>query len=296
MAPGSSKTYNSRSTIKTTSDVYDVLETKRVDTLREAKRIARKESGKDSKLGDEVIAELESPIGILKPLTSVPESLLKVMFDTNAYLGGIQATSFQYAICSVLDAPWDFFCSSRYGKPESFVTQLGILTLSEKIEHIKSAEGDFEIHIYRKSLNGTRDPITMRVFVCDDHPLQSVLDMKSTHQQSAMSAVGTICFWPNLLSSKPRQYRAFEGNGGLNKYPVCKSKFRNRHTKIAPASSILHTGKRVYSGLDCTDTVMFDNVVGVPRDAFMKRQDEMKSIVYAVSTNSTKYLGHTAGM
>jgi hypothetical protein len=296
MAPGSTRTHGSRSTARTASDIFDILESRGVDSLKDAKKIARRESGRDSKVEEEVIAELQNPTGILRPLTTVPDSLLKVMFETNTYLGGIQATSFQYAICGVLDAPWDFFCSARYGNPSSFVGQLEILTLSEKIEHMKSTDGEFDIHIYRKSLNGARDPITMRVFVCQDHPLQSILDMKTTYQQSAMSAVGTICFWPDLLSSKPRQYRAFDGNAGLNKYPVFKSRFKNRHTKIAPATSPLHENKRIYSGLDKVDSVMFDNVTNIDKNTFAKVQDEMKSIVYAASSKSTKYLGHTSGM
>jgi hypothetical protein len=294
MPTGSVRTYGSRSTAKTASDIFDIIENRGVDSLKDARRIARKEAGRDANIANDVISELQNPSGILRPLTAVPNSLVKVMFDTNTYLGGMQATSFQYAICGVLDAPWDFFCSSQEGDPGSFVEQLAILTLSDKVEHIRSVEGDFDIHIFRKSLNGTLDPITMRVFVCKDHPLKSILDMKTTYQQSAMSAVGTICLWPELLSSKPRQYRIFEGNAGLNKYPTCKTKFKNRHTKLAHASSNMHADTRVYTGLEKIDCVMFDNVVGLDRDLFHKRQNEMRSIVYAASPRHTKYLGHTA--
>lgn len=296
MAPGSTKTYGSRSTIKTTSDVFDVLESRGVDNLREARKIARRESGRDSKLADEVLAELQSPIAAFSKLTAVPESLLKLMLETNTYLGGIQATSYHYAVCGVLDAPWDFFCSTRHGDPATFAAQLQVLTLSSKVEHMHSVEGDFDVYIFRKSLNGTHDPITMRVFVSEDHPLASILDMKTTYQQSAISATGTVCFWPDLLSVKPREYRIFEGNQGLNKYPTCKSKFKNRHTKIIPAATPLHGNKRIYSGVSKTDNVMFENATNMNQALFNTRQRELVSMVYAACANSTKYLGHMGDM
>jgi hypothetical protein len=296
MAPGSVNTRGSRSTIKTASDVFDTLESRGIDNLRDARKIARRESGKDSKLADEVLAELENPAMIFSKLTTVPESLLKLMFETNTYLGGLQATSYHYAICGVLDSPWDFFCSPQHGDPITFAAQLEILTLSTKIEHMQSVKGLFDVYIFRKSFNGTHDPITMRVFVCNDHPLGAILDMKTTYQQSVVSAVGAVCFWPDLLSSKSRQYLIFEGNQGLNKYPTCKAKFKNRHTKVVPAPVPLHNNKRIYTGLSKTDNVMFSNVAQVDHTLFKKRQDEMTSMVYAVCSNSTKYLGHMGDM
>jgi hypothetical protein len=296
MPSGSVKTYKSRSTARTASDVFDIIESRNIDSLREATKVARHESGRDSKLADDVISELRNPLAIFANLTTVPESLIKLMFETNTYLGGVQATSYQYAVCGVLDAPWDFFCSTECGDPALFVGQLEVLTLSEKIEHISSTEGEFDIYILRKSVNGAHDPITMRVFVSYDHPLASILDMKTTYQHSAISAVGAVCFWPTLLSAKPREYRVFSNNVGLNKYPTCQAKFKNRHTKITPASSPMSEQKRIYHGLSKTDSVMFDNVTKVDKALFSKRQSEMVSIVFAACASSTKYLGHTADM
>lgn len=285
------RTYNST---KTASDVLDLLDTTSdARNLRDAKRFIRRNAA-DATVAQEAIGMLESPVAILQPISSIPDRLVKSMFECNACIGGIQATSIQMPLCNAIQAPWDFFCSTVHGKADEFVAEFHILTNSEKVEHVQSVEDQFSIHVFRKSINGTTEPLIMRIFVSSMHPFEAILDMKNTHQQSIISACGVICFWPKLMYSKT--YIAFENNRGLSKYPSPSVKFTNKHSKLSRIQKGVQDKIQIITGLSNTEHILFENIGGVNAAKFKASQDELRNIAYAVSSKATKYLGHTNGM
>lgn len=298
--PRSSSTRYSHGSCRTTSDVLDVLQQedtgKKKLSLRDTRKKIKDITGKDTSLAAQTISEIQSIKEIFSSISSIPERMVNLMHRTNTYLAGLQATSYFYPVSGITDAPWDLFCSSIHGDPDTLLAELSVLTGAEVIENLQSSNGSKRMVIYRRSVNGTTEPVTIRVFVSTCHPLEAILDLRLTQQQSFVSAVAAVCFWPKLLQSKQRKSKQFDNNNGLSIYPTGEAKFRNRHSKLYPLSNPIASSLQIHVGLLETEYIMFENEGNIPRDKFSTSVAELRNIVYAVSNLSTKYMGNVSGM
>lgn len=291
----SRKSVASISTVRTIDDVLSQMD----DaiginaTLRQSRDFVKKITKGNQALAAEATSELENIESILSPITSNPKRLVSLMMRHDALVSGPQATSFFYPICEFNSCPWDIFCSLK--ESERFVDGYKSSSGSDVIEDIRTEDGTRVVH-FRRSLNGMEDCCKIRVFIRDRHPLESVLDMKNSYEQSAIMAVGAVCFWPRLQDSS--LYRVFVENPGVKDYPKGNS-FYESSIRVGKKTSLRKPmeAPSIYSGLEKrTESVIFKNTCNLNPEQYLEKVDALKSIVYCVSNSSTRYLGTTSGM
>lgn len=287
------------STIRTVDDVFEQLsihEEKNGEvSLAEAREFITRTCRNDTKLVRDSIESLESPTTFLSVLCPNSKALLKLMYKSNTILGGIQATAFFFPIAHVTTAPWDFYCSPVDGDPDDFINTFGQMTMFDKLEDIGSNTGE-RIVYYRGNANGTTAPINIRIFVSLRSTIESILELKFSYQQSFMSGLAAVCFWPRL--GKHRQFRVFESNLGQSIYPkgntICRTHISN-FTKVEPRTAL--TIPSVYTAYDNKiSVVIFSNEIKISKSDLACGVAEIKGIVYSVFNSSTRYLGTIGSM
>lgn len=284
-------------TVRTVDDVFSQLEND-LDvyaSLHDSRDRIRKLTFNNSMLEKQSIDELHNPLSILSPVAMNPSHLIKSMFANGVLLGGVQATSFFYPLCQFSDAPWDFFCSNKDGADESFINSLTESGVLEHIEEVNASNG-VRVMYYRRTMNGVEQPINIRVYICEDNPLQCILSQTMSYQQSYISAVGAVCFWPRL--NRKRLCRQFDTNASRLSFPSGKTKCKIniKRMSVAVPKKTSDTPS-IYTGHDDRiEIVTFKNVCNLDKKLFEKQVHSMQSIVYAVSNTSTKYLGDISEM
>lgn len=297
MPSRSVKSTGTSKTVRTVDDVFSQLELDlNADaSLNDSRERIRRLTVNNSTLERQSIDELHNPLTIFAPIVTEPSSLIKSMFTNNVVLGGVQATSFFYPLCEFSDAPWDFFCCNNDGQSESFLAQLIQSSGLDLIEQVTADNGN-KVAYLRRSMNGSDQPINVRVYASNEHPIQLILSQPVSYQQSYISAVGAVCFWPRL--NRKRLCRQFTSNVSKMTFPSGKSKYtinikKMSNTALKNPSNV----PSIYTGADNRiEIVTFNNVCKLDKGLFKKEVEAMTNVVYAVSDKSTKYLGNIAGM
>jgi hypothetical protein len=296
MPSHSIKSTSTFKTLRTVDDVFSQLEDV-LDPdagLSESYQKIMRLTTHDSKLAKDSIDTLYDPVEILKPVSANPEAFLKAMFMHKVLLSGIQATSYFYPLCELEDAPWDFFCCNKYD-PSVFVMKITQFSAVDVVEEV-SADNGVRVLYLRRNMNGKKRPINIRIYISDDEPLHSVLSQPMSYQQSFVSAVGAVCFWPRL--NKKRVFRRFDKNNSRMTFPIGRTSLTINMQKMSrttpknpsPTASI-------YTGADKRiEDVIFKNKCSVDNILFDIEARKIKTIVYAVSEKSTKYLGDLGDM
>lgn len=288
---------SSASTVRTVDDVFSQLDIDLDDnaSLAESRDRIRKLTRNNNALESESIDQLQSIRSVLAPVCASVNSLIKSMFKYKVALGGIQATSFFYPLCTFSEAPWDFFCSDKNDMGDKFVDDLIKFSGLDLIEDLKSDTKQRVVY-FRGAVDGTGQPINVRVFISDTDPMQSILSYEMSYQQTYISVVAAVCFWPRL--NKQNYYRVFKSNLSQREYPTGKTvttidmKKMSRTTVKNPKSA-----PSIYMGvLDRVEVIVFKNELKLDKNVFNKQASKIRSMVYAVSEHSTKYLGDTSGM
>lgn len=296
MPPHSIKSSSTFKTLKTVDDVFscmeDILDPDAA--LCESYDKIMRLTAHDKKLKAESLEMLYDPVVIFNPVSANPEALLRSMYMHRAVLSGIQATSFFYPLCEFEDAPWDFFCCNRYDS-ESFVLDVTQACGAELVEEV-TADNGTKVVYFRRNMNGRSKPINIRIYISDDEPLHSVLSQDSSFQQSFVSAVGAVCFWPRL--NKKKVYRRFDHNKSRLMFPVGRTSVSIHMQKMSrSAPKNPSSTPSIYTQADKrTETIIFRNKCGADNTSFNKESKKIDNIVYAVSEKSTKYLGDTGDM
>lgn len=289
----------SATTVKTVDDVMERMsayEGKHGElSYHDAVDYVKKICGKDDKLLRETVSSLKDPSVYLSVVCSDARKLLKLMSQYGVILGGIQATSFFYPIAEITSAPWDFYCDKSIYDPTSFIEKFRQITMMDMIEDVDSDDGQRVVY-FRGNVNEVPDPINIRIYVSDKNVYASVLDTQKSYQQSFISPIGAVCFWPKLGSA--RQYRSFDKNDGLKAYPRGNTKLRigiKSMTEVKP--KIKSNLPSIYTMHDKRATsVIYENDIGIDQRAFDKLVKELKGIVYSVHTSSSRYLGTIGNM
>jgi len=280
MAPSSR--HSRTSTIRTVDDVFEQLSIHEEKTgeasLDQAREFISQTCKTDTKLARDSIQSLESPSIFFGVLCPDSKTLLKLMYKCNTVLGGIQATAFFFPIAQVMTAPWDFYCSPVDGNPDEFISRFGQISMFDMLEDISSDTAERVVY-YRGNANGTSAPINVRIFVSLKSTIESILELKFSYQQSVISAIGGICFWPRL--GKHRQFRAFPSNLGQSCYPkgntICRTHISNLRKVEARVTLNIPS---VYTGYDNKiGIIIFDNETKIPKDDFAAGVSEMLNIV-----------------
>jgi hypothetical protein len=296
MPSHSIKSTSTFKTLRTVDDVFSQLEDV-LDPdagLSESYNKIMRLTAHDKNLTKQSIDILYDPAEILKPVSANPEALLRSMFIHRVILGGIQATSYFYPLCEFVDAPWDFFCCNRYDS-DGFITEISQSCGLDLVEDI-SADNRTRVVYFRRNLNGNTKPINVRIFICDDEPFYCILSQPMTYQQSFVSPVGAMCFWPRL--NKKRLYRRFDLNNTRLFFPVGRTALTinmQKMSRTVPKNP--STTPSIYNAKDNrTEMIIFKNKCGADKVSFKKETKKLENVVYAVSENSTKYLGDMGDM
>jgi hypothetical protein len=296
MPSHSIKSTSTFKTLRTVDDVFSQLEDV-LDPdagLSESYKKIMRLTAHDKNLAKQSIDILYDPAEILKPVSANPEALLKSMFMHRVVMSGIQATSYFYPLCEFVDAPWDFFCCNRYDS-DAFITEITQSCGLDLVENI-TADNNIRVVYFRRNLNGQSKPINVRVYISDDEPLYSVLSQPMSYQQSFVSPIGAMCFWPRL--NKKRVYRRFDLNNSRLVFPSGRTALTinmQKMSRTAPKNP--STTPSIYNAKDNrTEMIIFKNKCGADKVSFKKETKKLENVVYAVSENSTKYLGDMGDM
>lgn len=291
----SPRSITSNSTVRTVDDVMSVMELSisKNASLSESKKFVRQITTKDGILRAQSIDELESITGIVSPITSNPNALILAMSKSGAMIGGAQATSFFYPICQVTDCPYIIFCHSETA--DEFINIYRSTSGVDLIEDLGSTMTTRAVH-FRKSINGMKKPASIVIYVSKRHPLESILSLKNSYEQTAISAVGAICFWPKLQSQG--LYRVFDLNPGLTDYPKGNVFYQ---MVISPGKKAITkkpmTQPSIYNRISAREEiVVFKNACNIDNVIYNQKLVELQNIVYCVFNTSSRYLGHTADM
>lgn len=286
------------SSIRTVDDVLEKLslyEDRHGDASRkDAVKFVMRECAHDRKLMDEAVKSIHSPLVHLAPIGVNTRLVVKSMAKNCVVLGGYQATAYFYPIVGMTEAPWEFYCDDRITRVDSFVSDILQSGMHELVEDVKSQEEYRVIHI-RGNINGSTHPINIRIYSAPKDVYSSILSLKSSCEQSILSAYGAVCFWPRLNSRS--QYRKFVSNCGTDMYPRGRASIPLYVSSLSPVRPRLDASVSVYSATDKkTEVVHFDNELGFSRHEVKHGHETLSNLVYAVSSNSTMFLGSTAGM
>jgi len=250
--------------------------------------------GNNSALATETINEIENLHSLLTPITANTSALIKLMARYNVILGGPQATSFFYPVCEFTDCPWDLFCDTKY--VDKFITSYKSSSGSDLIEDVDNGDMGCRVTHMRRSINGSKSSCSIRILSSSRDPMEMILGLKASYEQSAVTHSYAIFFWPKL--QQRGLYRLFNDNDGLSIFPKGKTFYQ---TRVSPGrkTSLKNptTQPSVYSGIeDRIETVVFQNTEGLDSEEYEKSVSNMKGIVYAVHNSSTRFLGYTRGM
>jgi len=262
-------------------------------SLHESRKFIKQTVGKNSILRSQAMEELESIEAILSPITTNPSTLVTAMIRCGAMIGGPNATSFFYPICEMTGCPWYIFCHKE--KADTFVNTYRNSSGADFIEDTGISKDSRVVH-FRKSNNGMEKACNVSIYISERDPLESILNLKNSYDQTAISGVGAICFWPKLQSNG--MYRVFDSNTGLMDYPKGNT---FHQTIISPGKRAIMkkslTTPSIYSGVSSREEiVVFKNVSNIDNVIFSHKLKELQNIVYSVFNSSSKYLGHTADM
>lgn len=293
-----SRTASRAPTIYTVDDVFDDLETRLGEaSLKDSKEHVMRLCKNNASLATETIGMLESPTAYFAPICRDPVALLRLMLSCNVVLGGPQATSIFYPICKLANHPWDFFCGIQDGDPESFNNRIREV-FGDNLSFVEAVDADSTEKVvhYRTYIIGTSTPVNIRIFISAERTMDAILDLRHSYSQSFISATGAICFWPHLTANK--QYRTFDGNQGLSKYPVGRTKTTSTLVSMTCVRPKSRSSEAViYSGLNRKlEYIMFSNQYNVREEPFNDSKVTLTGIVYAVGNSSTRFLGSIGGM
>lgn len=295
MVPRSVKSH--ASTVRTIDDVFSQLEIDlREDaSLIESRDRIRRLTKNNTALESESIDQLQSIRNIVAPVCPNGDALIKSMFRNKVVLGGVQATSFFYPMCTFTQAPWDFFCPSKGGMGDDFVNGLVQFSGLDVLEDLTSGDGTRVVYL-RGSVNGTTEPINVRVYISSENPIQCVFNYEMSYQQTFISPVAAVCFWPRL--NKKGYYRVFKSNTSQHEFPRGKTVFTVNIKKMSKTHpKVVQTTPSIYNGIsDRIEAVIFKNELKLDKVIYKAEASKIESIVYAVSQDSTRYLGSTSGM
>lgn len=285
----------SGSTVRTVDDVMSQMDQciGINASLKESRDFIKSVTKGNRALASDAIDEIENVESILSPITSNPRRLVQLMMRHDAIIVGPQATSFFYPICDFDGCPWDMFCHVK--ESDRFVDGYKSSSGADAIEDVCTKDGIRVVHM-RRSLSGSTNPCKIRIFISPKHPVESVLEMKNTYEQSFISCVGAVCLWPRLQSH--RLYRTFCANPGIKDYPR-GSTYYESSIRIGKKTSLKKPMETpsVYVGLDKrADSLIFKNTCGLDREQYYKKVGELQSIVYCAFNNSTRYLGTIGNM
>lgn len=285
---------SSRTTVRTIDDVFSVIDTELPEdaSMSTAKDFVRKLTGTNKALRDLSIKELESLPVYLSHVLSNTSAFINLMLKCKAVLGGPQATSYFYPICGPTECPWDFYCHAKFG--DAFVDGFRQMSGADMIEDVK--HGSVRLVHFRNSVNGMRDTSKIRIYISDEEPLASIFNLRSSYEQSFLSASTAVCFWPKLQSRDV--YRVFESNSGQKAYPVGKTFYSIQLKSLRQTSTKRPLqAPAVYTGLETrVEYVPLDNNSKCDSRLFAKEISAMENIMYAVFNDSTRYLGSTGNM
>jgi hypothetical protein len=296
--PSSRSSRSSRNTVRTVDDVLEKLsiyeethgDSSRTEAIQFVNNLCP-----DPKLRREARDALENPLIYFAPICSDSAGLLKAMAQYGVILGGNQATAFFYPIVRITSAPWDFYCDKNKCDADGFVARFKQITMFDIIEDIKADDGKRVVY-FRGNVNGSNDPITVRIYISYEDVIASVLDLTMSYQHSFVATYGAVCFWPKLNEAK--QYRTFTGNGGQGAYPRGKTICTAQMTKLTQVVPRSHgSAPSIYSGADKrTEVVKFKNEVRIPDEIFKHHAAMLFDVVYAVTLKSTRFLGSVGDM
>lgn len=242
-------------------------------------------------LRNDVTKILQYPSGFFDLITSDSKSLLQLMYRTNAILGGIQATAFLFFADYINGAPWDFYCSLTDGSPDKFVASFETITTFKHIEY-KYHDTGHTIIYYRSYAND----VNARIFIGPKTCMESILDLKYSYEQTAISAVAAISFWPRL--NKLNQFLLFKSNPGHSSYLHSNITYIYSITdmrKVRRMNSL--TQPSMYSVEDDKAyVVIFDNKISVNQRQYAKTVNSIRGLIYCVFNSSTRYLGTVGNM
>lgn len=242
-------------------------------------------------LRNNVTKILQHPSGFFDLITSDSKSLLQLMYRTNTILGGIQATAFLFFVDYVDGAPWDFYCSSIDGNPDKFVANFEAITIFTHIEY-KYHDTGHTIIYYRSDTKS----INARIFIGPKKCMESILDLKYSYEQTGISAVAAISFWPKL--NKLNQFLLFKSNPGHSSYShgnIVYTYDLHDMRRVRRTSSLIQPS--IYSVEDdkvCV--VIFDNKICVSQRRYTQTVNSIRGLLYSVFNSSTKYLGTVGNM
>ena len=283
------------STLVTVSDVMSLMDTSLSTTasLSESRKFILGQTKRDKVLGNQAIDEIENLKNILIPIAHNASSLVNLMAKTGAILSGPQATSFFYPICNEVEAPWDIFCHSSTA--EDLIRGYMQSCSPELVEDSRTDNNMRVVHM-RKSVPGYGSPANIRVYVSNSDPMASILSLKNTYEQTAVSAVGAVCFWPKLMSRGA--YRTLDSNVGKSLYPKGRTFYEVRLSKMKKIRLRKEMDSpEVIVGLgQSVESVIFKNTSNIPDEDYSTLTEAFKNVVYAVFNSSTKYIGSTSGM
>ncbi|KAI1002596.1 hypothetical protein K3495_g5604 [Podosphaera aphanis] len=242
---------------------------------------------------------MQSPVVHLAPLCADALPLLKSMASHNAVLGGFKATAYFYPVVRITGAPWDFYCDGSSSNSEHFIAILNQLTMYNVAEDV-SSEDRKRVVCMTGNVNGSPNAMIIRVYVGTEHPLASILDLPTSYQQSAVTAYGAICFWPRLNAKG--QFRQFASNFGGRSFPRIRTRARIQlrgmvrgMVRVTPRTE--SSRPSVYSTRDKkNELVILEIRLIIDNSIFDLNAGTLGEVVYAVCTNSTMFLGSTAGM
>lgn len=296
MPSRSVKSSGTSKTVRTVDDVFSQLE---LDlgpdaSISESSHMIKKLTIGNDALRTQSINELYNPVSIFSPIVANAEALVKSMSNYGVILGGIQATSFFYPVCDFADAPWDFFCCNLNGA-DRFIIDMTQFAGVDLIEDVRASNGTRVVY-FRRSLNGESQPLNIRVYISNQHPLELVLTQPSSYQQTFICPYAAVCFWPRL--NKKGLYRSFESNVNQFNFPSGKTKLRIQMKKLSrtvPKKPSSHPS--IYTSKDeRTEIITFKNECNIDKTLFKRETTKIQNIVYAVSDKSTRYLGNVSGM
>lgn len=284
----------SKATTATVDSIIQDIEDRHGDEcdLDEFKERVRRATKGDKELEEKVMDTTRDPRVLLSNLCLDTSALVSLMVRCGAVIAGPQATSCMYNICSLYSWPWDIFCNNS--KSDYFIDHFIAISGSTVFEDISSKTGHRVVFMRRPISGYTKDCI-IRIFSGPKRPMECVLDMSTSYEQSVITPVGAVCFWPEL--NKARKFRVFLKNKGFREFPigksVCQFEVQMRDKVYDDSES---RQPQIISGLSKTNTIIFKNTCNIDAKLYDSMVDELRRIIYCTHKLSTRYLGHISGM
>lgn len=283
------------STILTLDDVMSEIDARLPPdaSLKQSMEAVMKLTEGNPRLRDMSLKQIISLDQYLGSVSTDPMSFIDSMFKCRAILAGPQATSYMYPICEIDGYPWDFFCPSVSFR--NFVDSYKSDPKSVLLEEV-GVDGHLRVAYFSRLVSDTMGSCIVRIFEVKRDPIETVLELKNTYEQSFISPVCAFCFWPRLHSLK--SYRELSHNAGLQGYVRCGIKFKSQITnmKLTRLRKPMEQPLVVSTSSKRAEAVFFENEYGLNRIMFQEQGDNMRNMMYAIYNNSTRYLGTVGNM